>query len=96
MRLAVKPGRFDLGATGCICPASLVLAYALAVVSSGGARLVTMAGFDGYPPGDSRNDETAEILDAFDLHVGGERLVAITPTRHRLSTVSVYAQDQIT
>ena len=92
--LAVQPGHFQIGATGCVCPASLVLAYALAVVSSGGAQSVLMAGFDGYAPGDGRNDETAQILDAFDRHVGGERLVAITPTRHRLRSVSVYGSVQ--
>jgi 4-hydroxy 2-oxovalerate aldolase len=89
--LAVKSGVFHFDDTHCIAPTSLVLAYALAVVTAGDARQILMAGFDGYAAGDPRNNETAEILDAYDVHIGRERLLAITPTRHQMPVKSAYA-----
>ena len=42
-----------------------------------------MAGFDGYPTGDPRNEETALILNLFRQAIGGDPLVCLTqlPTR---------------
>ncbi|WP_372922297.1 aldolase catalytic domain-containing protein [Roseovarius sp.] len=89
--LGIEPGRFEFHPTHCIAPTSLVLAYALAVTTSGRALRILMAGFDGYPAGDPRNDETAAILDAYRSVAGEDLLISVTPTRHRLQSVSVYA-----
>jgi 4-hydroxy 2-oxovalerate aldolase len=69
----------------------LVLAYVLAVATSGMAVRILMAGFDGYAPGDPRNDETAAVLDTYLANAGEDRLIAVTPTRHRLRGASIYA-----
>ncbi|MEI4233696.1 aldolase catalytic domain-containing protein [Roseovarius sp. D22-M7] len=89
--LGVKPGCFEFHATHCIAPAPLVLAYALAAATSGRATRILMAGFDGYPDGDPRNEETSEILETYRRHTDEDRLIAITPTRHRLRGTSIYA-----
>jgi len=89
--IGIKPSQFTFGSDHCIAPAPLVLAYALAAATSGKATRIQMAGFDGYPEGDPRNEETASILDAYESHVDASPLVSITPTRHRLATASVYA-----
>ena len=88
--LGVEGGGFAFHETHCIAPTSLVLAYALAVATSGKAKRILMAGFDGYPAGDARNEETGEILNSYDKS-GGLELVSITPTHHRIHCSSVYA-----
>lgn len=91
--LGVSPGSFEFHNQHCLSPTSLVLAYALAVATSGKARRILMAGFDGYPAGDPRNDETAGVLDAYFQHSDALELLAITPTRHRLTSVSLYSNE---
>lgn len=87
--LSVEPGTFAFHESHCVVPNPLVLAYALAVVTAGKAARVLMAGFDGYPAGDGRNEETSRILTAYNASQGLP-LLAVTPTRHRLDTVSIY------
>lgn len=91
--LGIELDRFEFHATHCIAPTSLVLAYALAVATSGHAARILMAGFDGYPAGDPRNAETGGILDTYRSHDNANDLIAVTPTRHQLRTRSVYARN---
>jgi 4-hydroxy 2-oxovalerate aldolase len=90
--LGISPGQFAFHDTYCIAPTPLVLAYALAVATSGRASRILMAGFDGYPDGDARNDETATILNVYGKAGFGRKLMAITPTKHKLEQRSVYGQ----
>lgn len=87
--LAVSPGSFNFHDTHCEVPAPLVLAYSLAIATSGGAKRILMAGFDGYPAGDRRNEETAEILSAYKGHTS-DVMLSLTPTRHAIATASLY------
>ena len=89
--ITVDPHKFEVRDTNCTIPASLVMAYALAVATSGRASRILLAGFDGYPPGDLRNNEAAAIFDAFESARNCE-LISITPTTHRIPVVSLYAQ----
>jgi 4-hydroxy 2-oxovalerate aldolase len=89
--LGIAPGQFAFHETHCIAPAPLVLAYALAVATSGRVSRMLMAGFDGYPDGDPRNEETAAVLDAYRAHAEEDMLLSITPTIHRIHSASVYA-----
>jgi 4-hydroxy 2-oxovalerate aldolase len=91
--LGIEPGKFQFHDTYCIAPTSLVLAYALAVVTCGKAANILMAGFDGYPPGDPRNTETATILTQFRDAVGVDKLVSVTPTCHKIRSCSIYSSD---
>ena len=88
--MKVEPWMFSFDGVYCITPNSLVLSYALAIAAAGQASRVLMAGFDRYPTGDARNDETEEILAAFGAH-SDLPLLAVTPTRHRLASASIYA-----
>lgn len=90
--LGVEPGVFAFHPTHCIAPTSLVLAYALAVATSGQASRILMAGFDGYPPGDERNEEIERMLDLLPYAKSAETFASITPTQYQgLSARSVYA-----
>jgi 4-hydroxy 2-oxovalerate aldolase len=91
--IGIKEGRFEFHDTHCIAPTSLVMAYSLAVATSGQAGRILMAGFDGYPAGDPRNDETDAVLEAFYSHAEGSKLISITPTRHRMQGASVYSLE---
>lgn len=89
--IAVKPGCFEFKDMYATVPKPLVFAYALAAVSSGGARRILLAGFDGYGPGDPRNDEMDELIDLFRKSNGIPELAAITPTSYKMACKSVYA-----
>jgi 4-hydroxy 2-oxovalerate aldolase len=70
----------------------LVLAYSLAVAKSGQASRILMAGFDGYPPGDARNDEIESMLTTFVASCGDINFASITPTSYKsLPSYSLYA-----
>lgn len=88
--IAIEPGTFAFGETGCTVPAALVICYALAVVASGRAARVLLAGFDGFPAGDARNTEMEEVLKLFQDQSGVPPLVAITPSAYPLPAQSVY------
>ena len=89
--LNVAPGKFSFGTVHCTLPTSLVVAYALAVVTSGNASKVLMAGFDGFGADDPRSHEMKQLFEQYQATDQAVSLVAITPTRYGLQTESVYA-----
>lgn len=88
--LAIEPDLFKFSRTSCTLPTSLVVAYALAIVASGEASRVLMAGFDGYGADDPRNHEMKSLLDLYQATAGSRSLVAVTPTRYELASESIY------
>jgi len=89
--LKVESNTFKFDDTSCVAPTSLVVAYALAVVSSGKANKVVMAGFDGYGADDPRSQEMHQLFEQYLATEQAVDLVAVTPTRYGLHTESVYA-----
>lgn len=89
--LNVQAETFAFFETHCIVPTSLVVAYTLAVATSGRAKCVKMAGFDGYGADDPRCQEMQRILEYYQEADGALPLTAITPTRYGIHTESVYA-----
>lgn len=89
--LNVRAETFSFFETCCIAPTSLVVAYALAVASSGRAKHVVMAGFDGYGADDPRSQEMQTLFEHYQAAEGALPIIAITPTRYGLPTQSVYA-----
>lgn len=55
--LKVEKEKFAFGQNFCSVPTSLVIAYALAIITSGKATQVLMSGFDGYGADDPRSQE---------------------------------------
>ena len=88
--LTVEEGTFAYADTYCTLPASLVVAYTLAMCASGRASRILLAGFDGYPAGDPRNAEMENLLHAFAESGADVDLVSITPTKYTLPSTSVY------
>ena len=74
-----------------IIPSQLVLAYALAFVTSGNAKRIFLAGFEGYGLGDLRNKEVNELIEKFYESQSNIKLVSITPTEYKgLDSISIY------
>jgi 4-hydroxy 2-oxovalerate aldolase len=89
--LNVQAGTFAFSSNHCTAPTSLVVAYALAVATSGGAGQVLMAGFDGFSVDDPRNDEMDKLLAVYANAEHVTPILAVTPTRYHLDSVSIYA-----
>lgn len=89
--LKIKAGTFGFHAAHAILPTSLVVAYALAVVTSGRASRVLLAGFDGYGADDPRSQEMQELFECYTNTPRALPLLAVTPTRYGLHSKSIYA-----
>lgn len=89
--LNVQADTFEFSDTHCTVPTSLVVAYALAIATSGQANRILMAGFDGYGADDPRSQEMKTLLERYQQADSALPLTSITPTRYGLHTESVYA-----
>jgi len=89
--LNVQSDTFAFDRTHSTIPTSLVVAYALAVATSGKAKRILMAGFDGYGADDPRTCEMRTLFELYQREPLALPLLAITPTRYNLTTRSVYA-----
>jgi 4-hydroxy 2-oxovalerate aldolase len=89
--MSVQPGVFEFGDKAAVVPTSLVVAYALALATSGRAARILLAGFDGYGSDDPRTVEMDQLLALYQSAPGALPLLAITPTRYKVPATSVYA-----
>ena len=87
--IVVQDDVFEFNDNFCKVPKSLVIAYSLAALASGNASKVFMAGFDGYPAGDKRNEENNKIIELF-MEYSNLNLISITPTNYNLKKKSVF------
>ena len=76
--------------TGCSIQFPMVLPYSLAICLSGGSENILLAGFDGYPNGDIRNEETSDIFNLYTSKYSKDLFTSITPTKHPIETKSIY------
>lgn len=89
--LSVQEDTFSFDRYHCTLPTSLVIAYALAVATSGRAQRVLMAGFDGYGGDDPRTREMENLLALYQRHEEALETLSVTPTRYAIPTQSIYA-----
>lgn len=89
--LLVEPGKFEFHETYAIAPTSLVVAYALAIATSGQATQILLAGFDGFSADDPRMAEMDELFASYQQAQGSIPILAITPTRYKIPATTVYA-----
>lgn len=87
----VTPATLTIGARECTVPHGLVAAYALAAVTRGTARLVSIVGLDGFDPADPRQSEMVDVFEAFTTHPDCPPLRSLTPTAYPLPTSSLWA-----
>jgi len=89
--LKIEKGIFEFGQYFCSIPTSLVIAYAFAITTSGGAKRIMMAGFDGYGADDPRSLEMQGLLLSYQSHPDALPLTSVTPSRYSLPINSIYA-----
>ncbi len=89
--LQVQADTFAFNESHCVLPSSLVVAYALAIATSGQATRILLAGFDGYGAEDPRNAEIDNLFTGYQKAEGALELLAITPTKYKIASTSVYA-----
>ncbi|MEH6492218.1 aldolase catalytic domain-containing protein [Halopseudomonas sp.] len=87
----IESDKFEFKETSCTTPSPLVLAYALAMITSGSAKKILMSGFDGYGSDDPRSREIKDVLALYQSSSDSRELVSITPTRYDIPIHSVYA-----
>lgn len=88
--LKVSKAAFEFYPTSAQLPNSLVVAYVLAIATSGGGSRISLAGFDGFSADDPRNSEMERLLEVYLQHTAHLPLRSITPTRYRVPTISIY------
>jgi len=89
--LEIKAGCFEFSDKYAAIPSSLVIAYALAVATSGNAKQILLAGFDGYSADDPRTAELQQLFDIYRASQGSKNLISVTPTRYSITVRSIYA-----
>ena len=87
--LSIENDHFEFNDNFCKVPKSLVIAYSLATIASGNVSKAFMAGFDGYPAGDKRNEENNRIIKLF-MEYSNINLTSITPTNYNVHKRSVF------
>lgn len=88
--LAVEPGRFSFHSNHCIIPSALVVAYGLAIATSGQATRILLAGFDGYSADDPRRTEVDALFHLY-AQASDIPFAAVTPTKYEIPNLSIYA-----
>ncbi|MBV1952502.1 MAG: aldolase catalytic domain-containing protein [Cycloclasticus sp.] len=89
--LAVDAGKFEFQPSYCIVPSMLVVAYALAIATAGQAKLIYLAGFDGYSAADPRKKETDDIIHLYEKQADSLPVLSITPSLYDIPNISVYS-----
>jgi len=77
--------------THCILSNPQAISYALAVASSGKAKQLLLAGFDGYSTEDPRRLENDMIFEQHQSVATAVPILAVTPTLYHIESTSIYA-----
>tara|TARA_B100000886_G_scaffold340142_1_gene308108 strand:- start:494 stop:2092 length:1599 start_codon:yes stop_codon:yes gene_type:complete len=89
--VGLKQNSFKFKKNGAILPRLYTLVYALSIATSGNAKRVLLAGFDGYGPLDVRTKIIDELLHLYSSSEGAKSLLAVTPTTYSVGSSSIYA-----
>lgn len=79
---------WESGNSHCTIPSELTLSYALSICEAGGAKSVSLVGFDGYAPPDNRGKDSQETFDHFKNKLS---ITCLTPTSYNINAGSIYA-----
>jgi 4-hydroxy 2-oxovalerate aldolase len=89
--LNIKQNTLIIGQSECTLPYELSIGYALSLASIGGAKDVSLVGFDGYNRDDIRQTRMNELLDLYNKQ-SSLPIVALTPTTYQITQGSIYAK----
>ncbi len=89
--ISIQDDKFEFKKNYCVIPTSLVIAYALAVATSGKASRILLAGFDGYGADDPRTIEMQHLITLYKNQKEAIEMISVTATRYELPIRSIYA-----
>jgi len=89
--LCIKPNKFSFHDNYAVTPSTLVISYVLAMVTSGKASSILLAGLDGFDISDPRYTEMDNILSCYQATPGALKIESITHTQYNIPTTSLYA-----
>ena len=89
--LNIKKDTFVIGKTECTLPYELSIGYALSLATIGGAKNITLVGFDGYDRDDIRHIRMNKLFDLYEKQ-SSLSITALTPTTYRVTQGSIYAK----
>jgi len=88
--IAITSKGFNFHTNYCELPTSLVIAYSLAIASSGLAKQIIIVGFDGYGIDDLRSKEMGQVFKDYLATPNAVPLTSITPTQYEISVKSIF------
>jgi 4-hydroxy 2-oxovalerate aldolase len=89
--LNIKQNTLIIGESECTLPYELSIGYALSLASIGGAKNISLVGFDGYDRDDIRQTRMNELLDLYHKQ-SSLPIVTLTPTTYQITQGSIYAK----
>ena len=91
--IAIATNSFIFNTSNCTLPNLLVLSYALAIATSGKAKKILLAGFDGYGADDPRRKEIDNVFNLYQKTKGSIDFFSITETRYEIPIKSIYGMN---
>ena len=88
--LNIKQDVFVVDEKECTLPYELSIGYALSLANVGGAKNISLVGFDGYDRDDIRQIRMNELLDLYNQQ-SLVSVIALTPATYHLAQGSIYA-----
>ena len=88
--IAIDVNGFTFNASNCTVPNLLVLSYVLAIATSGKAKQILLAGFDGYGADDPRHKEVDNVFNLYQKTKDSVDFFSITETRYEIPIKSIY------
>jgi len=88
--LRINRDCFEIFKNGCMLNAPLAVAYAMSIVTAGGANKILMAGVDGYNSSDLRQLEMVNMLEKYEKKDNSIPILAITPTSYPIEQRSIF------
>lgn len=89
--LSIEKNVFEIFGTHTITPFDTTSAYILGVLTESNVSQICVAGFDGYPQHDRRQEEMVETLTLYNKHPNSVEIKSLTPTSYPIIKSSVYA-----
>ena len=93
--MGIKENEFKIDKNYALIPKLYTVAYALSVATSGKAKRILLAGFDGYGQDDKRTKAVDNLFFTYIQAKNSRELIAITPTTYSCKKTSIYALKKI-
>lgn len=88
--IEIKNDEFTATSNGCVLPYPLAFGYVAAACIAGNAKNIYLAGFNGYPAGDKRNNEMSHLISLIMRKYKNIKFVSLTKSIYDFEKQSLY------